>query len=260
MDIVLLEDVKSLGKKGQLVKVNDGYARNFILPKKLGVEATAKNLNDLKLQKANAEKIAAKQLAEAKALAEKLEGLSVTISMKAGEGGRAFGSVSGKEISKAVQDQLGLEIDKKKLVLPEPLKTFGTHEVPVRLHPKVTVTLRKAYGGAYIVMSSKHIRGDINYAWPTAEIAVMGASGAVEVLQAKELAGFTDPAEKAKFVAEKEQEYNDKFSNPYNAARYGYIDDVIEPRNTRFRIIRALQSLATKRLQNPAKKHSNIPL
>ncbi len=126
--------------------------------------------------------------------------------------------------------------------------------------PKVTVTLRKAYGGAYIVMSSKHIRGDINYAWPTAEIAVMGASGAVEVLQAKELAGFTDPAEKAKFVAEKEQEYNDKFSNPYNAARYGYIDDVIEPRNTRFRIIRALQSLATKRLQNPAKKHSNIPL
>ena len=88
----------------------------------------------------------------------------------------------------------------------------------------------------------------------------MGASGAVEVLQAKELAAFTDPEAKAKFVAEKEQEYNDKFSNPYNAARYGYIDDVIEPRNTRFRIIRALQSLATKRLQNPPKKHSNIPL
>ena len=126
--------------------------------------------------------------------------------------------------------------------------------------PKVTVTLRKAYGGAYIVMSSKHIRGDINYAWPMAEIAVMGASGAVEVLYAKQLAAFTDPAEKAKFVAEKEQEYKDLFSNPYNAARYGYIDDVIEPRNTRFRIIRALQSLATKRLQNPAKKHSNIPL
>ena len=126
--------------------------------------------------------------------------------------------------------------------------------------PKVTVTLRKAYGGAYIVMSSKHIRGDINYAWPSAEIAVMGASGAVEVLHAKALAEFTDPAEKAKFVAEKEQEYKDKFSNPYNAARYGYIDDVIEPRNTRFRIIRALQSLATKRLQNPPKKHSNIPL
>ena len=126
--------------------------------------------------------------------------------------------------------------------------------------PKITVTLRKAYGGAYIVMSSKHIRGDINYAWPTAEIAVMGASGAVEVLYGKEVAAIESPEEKAKFVAEKEKEYNDKFSNPYNAARYGYIDDVIEPRNTRFRIIRALQSLSTKRLQNPAKKHSNIPL
>uniref|UniRef100_UPI004057A633 acyl-CoA carboxylase subunit beta n=1 Tax=Alistipes sp. TaxID=1872444 RepID=UPI004057A633 len=126
--------------------------------------------------------------------------------------------------------------------------------------PKVTVTLRKAYGGAYIVMSSKHIRGDINYAWPTAEIAVMGASGAVEVLQAKAMAAIENPEEKKKFIEEKEQEYRDKFSNPYNAARYGYIDDVIEPRNTRFRVIRALQSLATKRLQNPPKKHSNIPL
>lgn len=96
--------------------------------------------------------------------------------------------------------------------------------------------------------------------WPTAEIAVMGASGAVEVLYGKEVAAIESPEEKAKFVAEKEKEYNDKFSNPYNAARYGYIDDVIEPRNTRFRVIRALQSLATKRLQNPAKKHSNIPL
>ena len=127
--------------------------------------------------------------------------------------------------------------------------------------PKITVTLRKAYGGAYIVMSSKHIRGDINYAWPTAEIAVMGASGAVEVLYGKELKELAEkPEEKAAFIAEKEKEYNDKFSNPYNAARYGYIDDVIEPRNTRFRIIRALQSLSTKRLQNPPKKHSNIPL
>ena len=126
--------------------------------------------------------------------------------------------------------------------------------------PKVTVTLRKAYGGAYIVMSSKHIRGDINYAWPTAEIAVMGASGAVEVLHAKALAAFENAEDKAKFVAEKEQEYKDKFSNPYNAARYGYIDDVIEPRNTRFRVIRALESLKTKREVNPAKKHSNIPL
>ena len=126
--------------------------------------------------------------------------------------------------------------------------------------PKVTVTLRKAYGGAYIVMSSKHIRGDINYAWPTAEIAVMGASGAVEVLFAREIAKIEDPEQKAAFIAEKEEEYRKKFSNPYNAAKYGYIDDVIEPRNTRFRIIRALQSLATKRLANPAKKHSNIPL
>ena len=126
--------------------------------------------------------------------------------------------------------------------------------------PKVTVTLRKSYGGAYIVMSSKHIRGDINYAWPSAEIAVMGASGAVEVLFAREIAKIEDPAQKAAFIAEKEEEYRQKFSNPYNAAKYGYIDDVIEPRNTRFRIIRALQSLATKRLTNPSKKHSNIPL
>lgn len=141
MDIVLLEDVKSLGKKGQLVKVNDGYARNYILPKKLGVEATAKNLNDLKLQKANAEKIAAKQLAEAKELAEQIEKLSVTIPMKAGEGGRAFGSVSGKEISKAIAEQLKLDIDKKKFQLTDPIKTFGTHEVPIRLHKDVTAKL-----------------------------------------------------------------------------------------------------------------------
>ena len=141
MEIVLLEDVKALGKKGQVVKVNDGYARNFILPKKLGVEATPKNLNELKLQKANAEKIAAQQLADAKALAEQLEKLSVTVSMKAGEGGRAFGSVSGKEISKAIKDQLKMDIDKKKFLLPEPLKTFGTHEVPIKLHKDVTAKL-----------------------------------------------------------------------------------------------------------------------
>ena len=141
MDIVLLQDVKALGKKGQVVKVNDGYARNFILPKKLGVEATPKNLNDLKLQKANAEKVAAEQLAEAKALAEKIGNLSVTLKMKAGEGGRAFGSVSSKEIAAAVKEQLNLELDKKKLVLPEPLKTFGTHEVPVKLHKDVTAKL-----------------------------------------------------------------------------------------------------------------------
>ncbi len=141
MQVVLLEDVKSLGKKGQIVKVNDGYAHNFILPKKLGVEATPKNLNDLKLQKANAEKVAAEQLAAAKDLAKRLEELSVTLTMKAGEGGRAFGSVSGKEIAKAIGDQLGLEIDKKKLVLSEPIKTFGSHEVPVKLHKDVTAKL-----------------------------------------------------------------------------------------------------------------------
>lgn len=141
MEVVLLEDVKALGKKGQIVKVNEGYARNFILPKKLGVEATPKNLNDLKLQKANEEKIAAQQLADAKALAEKIKDMSVTLSIKAGDKGRAFGSVSSKEIGKACQDQLGLEIDKKKLVLPEPIKTFGVHQVPVKLHKDVTGTL-----------------------------------------------------------------------------------------------------------------------
>ena len=123
--------------------------------------------------------------------------------------------------------------------------------------PKVTVTLRKSYGGAYCVMSSKHLRGDVNYAWPTAEIAVMGPSGAVEVIFAKEVAASENPAATA---AEKEAEYKKVFANPYNAARYGYIDDVIEPRNTRFRIIRALQQLQTKKLTNPAKKHDNLPL
>lgn len=123
--------------------------------------------------------------------------------------------------------------------------------------PKVTVILRKSYGGAYCVMSSKHLRGDINYSWPMGEIAVMGADGAIEVLMAKELKDAANPAEvKAKMVAE----YSEKFANPYVAAKFGYIDDVIEPRNTRFRIIRALQSLATKKEFNPAKKHCNIPL
>ena len=135
MEVVLLEDVKALGKKGQIVKVNEGYARNFILPKKLGVEATPKNLNDLKLQKANAEKMAAKELAA------KLEAASVTLSIKAGANGKTFGSVSSKEIGKAIEDQIGLEIDKKKLVLPEPIKTFGTHEVPVKLHKDVVAKL-----------------------------------------------------------------------------------------------------------------------
>ena len=123
--------------------------------------------------------------------------------------------------------------------------------------PKVTVTLRKSYGGSHIVMSCKQLRGDMNYAWPSAEIAVMGGAGAVNVLYAKQAKEVEDP--KA-FLAEKEEEYNKLFCNPYNAAKYGYIDDVIEPRNTRFRIIRALQQLQTKKVTNPAKKHGNIPL
>lgn len=126
--------------------------------------------------------------------------------------------------------------------------------------PKVTVILRKAYGGAYDVMSSKHLRGDINYAWPTAEIAVMGPKGAVEILYQKEIASIENLEEKTKFIAEKESEYKNKFANPYIAAKYGYIDDIIEPRNTRFRVIRALQMLATKKDNNPLKKHDNIPL
>ncbi len=126
--------------------------------------------------------------------------------------------------------------------------------------PKVTIILRKAYGGAYCVMSSKHLRGDINYSWPMGEIAVMGASGAVEVLNAKEIKAAESPEAQAALIAEKEAEYTEKFANPYVAAAYGYIDDVIEPRNTRFRVIRALQSLSTKKVVNPAKKHSNIPL
>ncbi|WP_373697517.1 acyl-CoA carboxylase subunit beta [Porphyromonas loveana] len=123
--------------------------------------------------------------------------------------------------------------------------------------PKVAVTLRKSYGGAYIVMSSKHLRSDLNYAWPSAEIAVMGPSGAVEVIFAKEVAAAENPQQAA---LEKEEEYRQAFANPYNAASYGYMDDVIEPRNTRFRIIRALEQLRTKKQTIPAKKHDNLPL
>jgi acetyl-CoA carboxylase carboxyltransferase component len=126
--------------------------------------------------------------------------------------------------------------------------------------PKVTVTLRKSYGGSHIVMSCKQLRGDINYAWPTANIAVMGAEGAVAVLYAKEIKAEEDPAKQKELAEAKKKEYNDLFCNPYNAAKYGYIDDVIEPRNTRFRIIRALEQLSTKKLSNPAKKHDNLPL
>lgn len=138
MEVILLEDVKALGKKGDLVKVNDGYARNFILPKKLGLEATPKNLNDLKIKKAAEAKREKEIFEEAKALAESLAKQSIQVKIKAGEGGRTFGSVSTKEIAQSIKSQLGLELDKKKLVLPEPLKNIGIYTVPVKLHPKVT--------------------------------------------------------------------------------------------------------------------------
>jgi acetyl-CoA carboxylase carboxyltransferase component len=126
--------------------------------------------------------------------------------------------------------------------------------------PKVTVILRKAYGGAYDVMSSKHLRGDINYAWPSAEIAVMGPKGAIEVLYNKKLAEIQDPAVREEEFRKYEEEYKTKFANPYDAASYGFIDDIIVPRNTRFRVIRAFQALSTKKDINPPKKHSNLPL
>lgn len=142
MKVILLEDVKSLGKKGQLVEVNDGYARNFILKKKLGVEATNKNLNDLKLQKAHEDKIAKEQLEAAQALAKDIESKEVVCTMKVGEGGKTFGSVSTKEIAQAVKEQLKLDLDKKKMVLDEPIKTLGVHNIKLKLHPKVTGTLK----------------------------------------------------------------------------------------------------------------------
>ena len=142
MDIILLEDVKSLGKKGDIVEVSDGYARNFVLPKKLGVEANSKNMNDLKLQKANEDKIAKEQLEAAKELAGVLETKEVTLKMKSGEGGKAFGSVSSKEIAQAAKEQCSLELDKKKIQLPEPIKALGVYEAGVKLHPKVTGKLK----------------------------------------------------------------------------------------------------------------------
>lgn len=147
MKVILLEDVKSLGKKGELVNVNDGYARNFILPKKLGLEATPKNLNDLKLQKANEAKIAAEQLAAAKQLAEEMKEMQVKLAIKTGEGGRTFGSVSTKEIAQAAKEQLKLELDKKKMQLDEAIKSVGTHIVPIKLHPQVTASLKVVVEG-----------------------------------------------------------------------------------------------------------------
>lgn len=142
MKVILLQDVKSLGKKGDIVNVSDGYAKNMILPKKLGVEATGKNLNDLKLQNQHAEKVAQEQLDAAKQMAEDIKDKIVEVKIKAGEGGRTFGSVSTKEISAAIKQQWQMDIDKKKMVLSDPIKSLGTFEVPVKLHPKVTGIIR----------------------------------------------------------------------------------------------------------------------
>ncbi len=138
MKIILLQDEKKLGKKGDIIEASEGYARNYILPKKIGVEATPKNMNDLKLQKANEDKRAMELLDAAKALAAQLEGRQVVVKIKAGEGGRAFGSVSTKDIAEAFMAQHNLEIDKKKIQLQDGLKSFGAYEVPVKLHPQVT--------------------------------------------------------------------------------------------------------------------------
>ena len=142
MKVILLEDVKALGKKGQVVNVSDGYARNLLLPKKLGVEATGKNMNDLKLQKAHEDKVAQENLDAAKAFAEELKDKQVTVGIKVGEGGRTFGSISEKEIAEAAKARLGYELDKKKLQLSAPIKELGTTMVPIKLHPKVTGELK----------------------------------------------------------------------------------------------------------------------
>ena len=142
MKVILLEDVKSLGKKGDVVDVNDGYARNFVLPKKLGIEANNKNMNDLKLKKANDEKLAQEQLKAAQDFAKAMDEDEVVLSMKAGEGGRTFGSISTKEIAQGYKEQCGKEIDKKKIILPEAIKSFGVFEVGVKLHPSVTGKLK----------------------------------------------------------------------------------------------------------------------
>lgn len=142
MKVILTQDVKALGKKGDIVNVSDGYARNYILPKKIGLEANAKNLNDLKLQKANEEKKAKELLEAAKELAKELETKEVVVTMKAGEGGKTFGSISSKEIAEQAKQQCGLELDKKKIQLPEAIKALGAYEVKVKLHPRVTGTLK----------------------------------------------------------------------------------------------------------------------
>lgn len=142
MEVILLEDVKNVGKKGEVVKVNDGFARNVLIKKKQAMEATGKNLNDLKLKKANDDKIAAENLEAAKELGKKIEEASITIAIKLGEGGKTFGSVSSKEIAEEVKAQLGYDVDKKKVQLKDAIKTVGEHDVKIKLHPQVTTTLK----------------------------------------------------------------------------------------------------------------------
>ncbi|MDD6201981.1 MAG: 50S ribosomal protein L9 [Lachnospiraceae bacterium] len=142
MKVILLQDVKALGKKGEIINANDGYARNYLLPQKLGVEANAKNLNDLKLQKSNEEKIALEKLEDAQKFAKDLESKEIIVSIRAGEGGKTFGSVSSKEIANAFKEQCGVEIDKKKIQMEESIKNFGVYQVKVKLHPKVMGTLK----------------------------------------------------------------------------------------------------------------------
>ncbi|MCI8955949.1 MAG: 50S ribosomal protein L9 [Eubacterium sp.] len=141
MKVILLEDVKTLGKKGQVVEVNDGYARNFILKKNLGLEATGKNLNDLKLQQKNAEKVAKEKLEAAQAVAKDLEDKSITVKIQAGVEGKVFGSISSKEIALEAKKQLNMEIDKKKIVIPDAIKSLGTYNVNIKLHKDVVGTL-----------------------------------------------------------------------------------------------------------------------
>ncbi len=141
MKIILLKDVKSLGKAGQTVEVSDGYARNFILPKKVGIEANSKNLNDLKLKKAHEDKMAKEQLEAAKAFAEDIKDKVINVSIKIGENGKTFGSIATREIAEQAKKQLGFDIDKKKIVLPEPIKTEGVHTVAYKAHPEVTAQL-----------------------------------------------------------------------------------------------------------------------
>ena len=142
MEVILLEDVKNVGKKGEVVKVNDGFGRNVLIKKKQALEANNKNLNDLKLKKANDDKVAAEVLAAAQELGKKIEASEIKVPIKVGEGGKTFGSVSSKEIAEEVKAQLGFDVDKKKVQLKDAIKTVGTHEVKIKLHQKVTVPLK----------------------------------------------------------------------------------------------------------------------